>query len=320
MKDAVIGIDMGGTNTAIGIVDCGGEILSQTTLPTKQYSSPEEFARAIAGACRKMEDELGEPVSIRATGMGAPNGNYYSGEIAEAPNLRWRGRIRLAALMEAAIGVPCVLTNDANAAALGEMIYGNAQGMKHFMVVTIGTGLGSGIVVDGDIVYGKTGFAGELGHTTAVRWGRRCSCGKDGCLEAYVSARGLKQTALDLLSEQRCNSLLLDVPVERLNAKAIFDAASRRDEVAMEAFYRTGEILGATLADAVTYTSPEAIFLFGGIAKAGDFLLDAARESLDNNLLNIFRGTVKLLPSALNDRNGAILGAAALARKEYCLD
>lgn len=267
-----------------------------------------------------MEDELGEPVSIRATGMGAPNGNYYSGEIAEAPNLRWRGRIRLAALMEAAIGVPCVLTNDANAAALGEMIYGNAQGMKHFMVVTIGTGLGSGIVVDGDIVYGKTGFAGELGHTTAVRWGRRCSCGKDGCLEAYVSARGLKQTALDLLSEQRCNSLLLDVPVERLNAKAIFDAASRRDEVAMEAFYRTGEILGATLADAVTYTSPEAIFLFGGIAKAGDFLLDAARESLDNNLLNIFRGTVKLLPSALNDRNGAILGAAALARKEYCLD
>lgn len=320
MKDAVIGIDMGGTNTAIGLVDCGGEILTQTSLPTKQFASPEEFVRAIAEACHDLEEGLGEAISIRATGVGAPNGNYYSGEIADAPNLRWRGRIRLGALMEAALGVPCVLTNDANAAALGEMIYGNAQGMKHFMVVTIGTGLGSGIVVDGEIVYGKTGFAGELGHTTAVRWGRRCSCGKDGCLEAYVSARGLKQTAIELLTEQRSNSLLLDIPAERLNAKAIYDAATKQDAVAIEAFHRTGDILGATLADAVNYTSPEAIFLFGGISKAGDFLLRAARQSLDENLLNIFRGTVTLLPSALNDRNGAILGAAALARKEYCLD
>jgi glucokinase len=234
--------------------------------------------------------------------------------------LRWKGRIRLASMMEEAMGAPAVMTNDANAAALGEMIYGHAKGLEHFIVITIGTGLGSGIVVDGEMVYGKTGFAGEMGHTTAVRWGRRCSCGKDGCLEAYVSARGLRTTALELLEEFRYRSLLAETPPERLNAKAIFDAAMRNDEVAIRAFEFTGEVLGASLADAVAYTSPEAIFLFGGLAKSGDLLFGPTQRSLDHNLLDIFAGTVKLMPSALNDQNGAILGAAALACKTYWKD
>jgi glucokinase len=320
MRDIVVGIDIGGTNTVIGLVGGTGDILGQANLRTKSFEHARGFVEGVTEACNVLVGDFKAPLHISAVGIGAPNGNYYNGEISEAPNLRWGRKVPLAAMMEQSFETPCVLTNDANAAAIGEMIYGNAKGMKNFIVVTIGTGLGSGIVVNGDVVYGNTGFAGELGHTIAVRGGRLCSCGRHGCLEAYVSARGLRQTVDELLEGSGRDSLLRKVDPRKRNAKSVFDAAERGDALAKEAFALTGEILGMQLADAVAYTSPEAIFLFGGISKAGDHLMNSTRACMDANLLNIFRGRVKLLPSALNERNGAILGAAALARKEFCQD
>jgi glucokinase len=317
MSKTMIGIDIGGTNTAIGIVDQGGEILGSTGLATRDYARPEEFVAAIAQACQRLRADLPAGVPVHAIGIGAPNGNFYEGVIEEAPNLRWKGRIPLAAMMSEQFGLPCVLTNDANAAAIGELHYGNAKGMRNFVVVTIGTGLGAGIVINGELLYGHTGFAGELGHTTAVRGGRPCTCGKIGCLETYVSARGLRQTIQDLLERSSAPSVLRRLSRQQFNAKAIFEAAEQGDAIALEGFDITGEILGRQLSDLVALLSPEAIFLFGGVAKAGDHLIHPAARALDQHLLNIFKGTVQLLPSALNHRNAAILGAAALAWKSF---
>lgn len=313
----MIGIDIGGTNTAIGIVGQGGEILAATGLATRDYARPEEFVTAISQACQRLRDDLPGDTSVQAIGIGAPNGNYYEGVIEEAPNLRWKGRIPLAAMMSEAFGLPCVLTNDANAAAIGELLYGHAKGMRNFVVVTIGTGLGAGIVLNGELLYGHTGFAGELGHTTAVRGGRPCTCGKLGCLETYVSARGLRQTIQDLLEKRSTPSILRQLSRQQFNAKAIFEAAEAGDAIALEGFDITGEILGRQLADVTALLSPEAVFLFGGVAKAGDHLLLPARRAMDQHMLNIFKGTVQLQSSALNHRNAAILGAAALAWKSF---
>lgn len=313
----MIGIDIGGTNTAIGIVGQGGEILATTGLATRDYARPEEFVAAIAQACQRLREDLPGDTSVQAIGIGAPNGNYYEGVIEEAPNLRWKGRIPLAAMMSEEFGLPCVLTNDANAAAIGELLYGHAKGMRNFVVVTIGTGLGAGIVLNGELLYGHTGFAGELGHTTAVRGGRPCTCGKLGCLETYVSARGLRQTIQDLLQKRSTASVLRQLSRQQFNAKAIFEAAEAGDAIALEGFDITGEILGRQLADVTALLSPEAVFLFGGVAKAGDHLLLPARRAMDQHMLNIFKGTVQLQASALNHRNAAILGAAALAWKSF---
>jgi glucokinase len=313
----MIGIDIGGTNTAIGIVDQGGEILGATGLSTRDYARPEEFVAAIAQACQRLRADLPADTSVQAIGIGAPNGNFYEGVIEEAPNLRWKGRIPLAAMMSDQFGLPCVLTNDANAAAIGELHYGNAKGMRNFVLVTIGTGLGAGIVLNGELLYGHTGFAGELGHTTAVRDGRPCTCGRLGCLETYVSARGLRQTVEELLDRSGTPSLLRPLTRQQFNAKAIFEAAEQGDAIALEGFALTGEILGRQLADLTALLSPEAIFLFGGVAKAGEILLAPTRATMAANMLHIFKDTVKLMPSALNNRNAAVLGAAALAWKSF---
>lgn len=313
----MIGIDIGGTNTAIGIVDQSGEILGSAGLSTRNYARPEEFVAAIAQTCQRLRADLPAGTPLRAIGIGAPNGNFYEGVIEEAPNLRWKGRIPLAAMMSEELGLPCVLTNDANAAAIGELQYGNAKGMRNFVVVTIGTGLGAGIVLNGELLYGHTGFAGELGHTTAVRGGRPCTCGRIGCLETYVSARGLRQTVEELLDRSAAPSLLRPLTRQQFNAKAIYEAAAQGDAIALEGFAITGEILGRQLADLTAILSPEAVFLFGGVSKAGEILLAPARQALSANLLHIFQNTVQLLPSALNHRNAAVLGAAALAWKSY---
>lgn len=316
----MIGIDVGATNTEIGMVNGVGDILGTAELSTRSFIEPEHFVEALTLECGRLCEEKALRAQLCAVGVGAPNGNYYMGTIEEAPNLRWKGRVHLVEMIKDRLGLPCVLTNDANAAALGEMHYGHARGMKNYISITIGTGLGSGLVVNGQLVYGHTGFAGEMGHTIAVRGGRLCTCGRYGCLETYVSARGLRQTALELLDEGGRASSLRDLPKNLFNAKAVFEAAEQGDDLAREAFAITGEILGQSLADAVAYTSPEAIFLFGGLANAGEYLLGPTRAALESNMLNIFKGTVKLLPSALNSRNAAILGAAALAKQEFYPD
>lgn len=314
----VIGIDIGGTNTAIGLVNESGTLLEETTIPTSKFEEPSHFVGAISEQTQSLFGRLGPQHKICAAGIGAPNGNFYSGHIEHAPNLRWKGKIDLSNMLRESISVPVVLTNDANAAALGEMRYGAAQQMKNFIVVTIGTGLGSGIVIDGHILYGHSGFAGEIGHTNVIPDGRHCSCGRRGCLETYVSSRGIRQTVQELLKARKTPSRMRNLPYEKLTARVLSLAAQDGDPIAKEAFEYTGELLGRQLADSVAYTSPEAIFIFGGIAKAGSLLLEPAHRSLEANLLKTFRGTTQLRRSGLEGANAAILGAAALAWETHC--
>lgn len=318
MKDRiVIGADIGGTNTALGLVTERGEILSEVKLSTRDYDRPESLVGAIKEqVCGKLND-LGRDHDLCGIGLGAPNGNIYRGTVENAPNLRWPSVVDLRSLFSDALQVPAVVTNDANAAAIGEMLYGGAVGMKDFVVITIGTGLGSGIVVNGELLYGHSGFAGEMGHTIAVREGRLCSCGRRGCLEAYVSARGIRQTTFEFLNGRRRPSKLRDIPSERLNARTVAVAAADGDELAKEIFDYTGELLGRHLADTVAYLSPEAIFFYGGVAAAGDILIEPARRALEANVLGVFKGRTRLEPSALQGRSAAILGAAALAWKTF---
>lgn len=272
-KPYVIGIDMGGTNTVFGIVDARGNVISKSAVKTSTHTDVNLYIDDLYNELIKLIDEVGGAEKIKGIGVGAPNGNYYTGRIEFAPNLPWKGQIPFAELMTAKFGIPTVLTNDANAAAIGEMTYGAARGMKHFIMITLGTGVGSGIVIDGKLVYGNDGFAGELGHTTAVRNGRMCGCGKSGCLETYASATGVARTAREILELRKDHSSLRNVPTDIITSKDVYDAAMEGDVIALEIFEYTGKILGEALADFVAFSAPEAIVLFGGLTKSGDLIL-----------------------------------------------
>jgi len=315
MKDLVAGIDIGGTNTVFGLVDKAGNIIAENSLKTTDYPKIKNFVSALATAINKMIE--GKPnMKLAGIGIGAPNANYYKGTIELAPNLAWKGIVPLAKFIREEIDVPVIVTNDANAAAMGEMIFGEAKKMKNFIVLTLGTGLGSGIVINGEVVYGHTGFAGELGHTIVVPGGRDCGCGRQGCYETYASASGLVRTVLYMLSEMREESSLRDIPPSELTAKKIAEAAAKKDPIAVEAMDYTAEILAFGIVNAIGFSSPEAVFLFGGLAQAGEMLFAPVRKYVDQNVQPIFKGTVKILPSGVSESNAAVLGAAALAWNE----
>ena len=304
-----IGIDIGGTNTVFGLVDEQGNCLVQKSLKTKDYSKPEGFV-AVLSAELKVLIASHKNISVIGMGVGAPNGNYYTGTIDFAPNLNWEGIVPLAQLLQEYFTFPVVLTNDANAAAIGERIYGAAKGVEDFVMVTLGTGLGSGFVVNGELVYGHDGFAGELGHTIVEKNGRECGCGRKGCLETYASASGIVRTAKEFL-EKSNNSLLADV--KELSSKSIADAALKGDALALEIFDYTAEKLGFSLANTVALTSPKLIVLFGGLAQSGDLILKPTKKYMEAYLLNIYQNKVAIVPSKLNASDAAILGASALA-------
>jgi len=315
MKEVVAGIDIGGTNTVFGLVDRTGKISADSSLNTTDYPEIKDFVQALSAAIKKL---LAKKPSLRLAGIGigAPNANYHKGTIELAPNLAWKGIVPLADLMKKKIDVPIKVTNDANAAAMGEMIFGAAKGMKDFIVLTLGTGLGSGIVINGQMVYGHTGFAGELGHTIIVPGGRDCGCGRHGCYETYASASGLVRTVLYMLSEMREDSILRNIPPSELTAKKIAAAAAKKDKIALEAMDYTAERLAFGIINAIGFSSPEAVFLFGGLAQAGDLLFVPVRKYVEMNVQPIFKGTVKILPSGVPESNAAVLGAAALIWNE----
>ena len=312
-KPYVVGMDIGGTNTVFGVVDSRGNVLATDSVKTQSYSKIEDYVEAVCTKLRPLIESFGGVEKIKGMGVGAPNGNYYNGTIEFAPNLPWRGVIPLAALFEEKIGVPTALTNDANAAAIGEMTYGAARGMKDFIMITLGTGVGSGIVINGQLVYGHDGFAGELGHVVVDPAGRQCGCGRKGCLETYCSATGVARTAREFLAARTDASLLRNIPAESITSKDVYDAAVQGDKLAQEIFEFTGNILGEALADAIAFSSPEAIVLFGGLAKSGDYIMKPIMKSIDDNVLNIYKGKTKLLVSELKDSDAAVLGASALA-------
>lgn len=304
-----IGIDIGGTNSVMGIVDKLGKIQFEAKLKTQDYPNVENFVEACYHLLIPQLDILGIN-NFKGIGLGAPNGNYYNGSIEFAPNLIWKGVIPLAKLFRDKFKLESIVTNDANAAAIGEMMYGAAKGMNDFIMVTLGTGVGSGFVANGNMIYGHDGFAGELGHVIAVRDGRMCGCGRKGCLETYSSATGIVRTANEILETNNTYSILRTI--DTITSKDIYDAALKGDKIALEIFDFTGKILGQVLADAIAITSPEAIILFGGLAQAGKFIFDPTHQYMEENLLKIYKGKVKLLPSELKETDAAILGAAAL--------
>jgi len=336
MRQVAIGIDIGGTNTAIGVVDLEGNILyeKKPQLPTPQKRenpnmtvavSDELIVKYIASLTAEIKTaietikQINPEIEVAGIGIGAPNANYYRGTIENAANLPFVGVINFTDLIHKNFpGIKHVkLTNDANAAALGEMIYGGAKGMKNFVMITLGTGLGSGIITNGDLVYGADGFAGEVGHTTLVPEGRLCGCGGYGHLEAYCSATGIKRTVFEILAQHNATeSDLAKVPYAEMTAKIVFDAAEKGDPIAKEVFKKTGDLLGRSLADTVHYLSPEAIFLFGGAAAAGDYIFKPTKESMEKHLLPTFRNKVKILPSKMKEGSVAIVGASALVWKE----
>lgn len=312
IKPYVVGMDIGGTNTVFGIVDKDGNVLCQDSIKTKAYPIIEDYVNAIGDKLDVLIESVGGKDKINGMGVGAPNGNYYTGNIEFAPNLAWKGIVPLAKLFTERLGIPCKLTNDANAAAIGEMTYGAAKGMKHFIMITLGTGVGSGIVIDGKLVYGHDGFAGELGHITAVPDGRICGCGRKGCLEAYCSATGIVRTAKEILTSSYDASMLRNIPEAELTSKDIFDCAMAGDAIACDIFQKTGELLGKALANFTVFSSPEAFIIFGGLAKAGDLIFKPVKEAMEANMLAVFKNKVKVLPSMLKDADAAVLGASAL--------
>jgi len=314
MEALAIGIDIGGTGTKFGIVDRVGNVLFSSEISTRKHSDVNSFIDELYTELSKLIDNVGGIGRIKGIGVGAPNGNYYTGTIEYAPNLPWKGIIPLARMMEDKFKIPVVLTNDANAAAIGEMMYGAAQGMKDFIMITLGTGVGSGIVANGKLVYGHDGFAGELGHTTIIPNGRlHEGTGKRGSLESYASATGVRLTTLEILEKSTEPSSLRTVPPDQIDSKKVYEAAIAGDAVAKEIFESTGTILGAALANFVMFSRPEAIILFGGLTKAGDLILKPTRESMEANLIQIFQNKVKILVSHLKESDAAILGASALA-------
>ncbi|MDD6505905.1 MAG: ROK family protein [Prevotellaceae bacterium] len=315
LKPYVIGLDLGGTNSVFGIVDSRGEIKATTAIKTQVYDNVNEYVKASVEALQAIIDQVGGIDKIKAMGIGAPNGNYYNGTIEFAPNLKWGrdGVVPLADLFSKALGIPVALTNDANAAAIGEMAYGVARGMKNFIVITLGTGVGSGIVVNGQLVYGSDGFAGELGHVV-VRTpnGRPCGCGRTGCLEAYCSATGVARTAREFLATRQDESLLRELNPEDITSLDVAIAAGKGDELAKEIFEFTGSLLGEACANFAAFSSPEAFIFFGGLTKAGDLLMKPIIESYQKNVLNIYKGKAKFLVSGLDGSSAAVLGASAV--------
>lgn len=313
-KPYVFGIDVGGTNTVIGIVDARGNVIGSNSIKTASYPVFEEYIDAIYNAAEAILREHDITIDeIQGIGVGAPNANYYTGTIENAANLIWKGSLPLCDMISKKFGVPTICTNDANAAAIGEMTYGAARGMKNFIMITLGTGVGSGIVVDGKLLYGNDGFAGELGHVIVKRQnGRMCGCGRSGCLECYCSATGVARTAREFLELSTGDSILRAKPLEEITSKDVYDAAIQGDELAKEIFEFTGEILGQAFADFVAFSAPEAIILFGGLAKAGNLLFDPIKRSMENNMLYVWKDKVKVIPSELKDADAAVLGASAL--------
>ncbi len=312
-KPYVIGLDLGGTNAVFGTVDQHGEIKGTTSLKTKSFDSAEAFVRSAVGELRPLIEQVGGTEKIQGMGIGAPNANYYDGTIKEAPNIAWaKGTVPLAKMFSEALGIPVAMTNDANAAAIGELTYGVARGMKNFIMITLGTGVGSGIVVNGELVYGSDGFAGELGHFTVVREnGRTCGCGRRGCLEAYCSATGVARTAREMLANSNENSLLRSIDPEDLTSLDVGIAADKGDKIALEVFSFTGKMLGEACADFATFCSPEAFVFFGGLVNAGELIMAPIRKAYDEHVFSLYRGKAKLLVSSLGS-SSAVLGASAL--------
>jgi len=320
MEEAlVIGIDVGGQSTKIGVIDIQGNIKAQSVISSLQEdinSYMEDLTKAIKALIAK----TGKISQFKGIGIGAPNGNYYKGTIDSAPNLKWAHdpqgnplEIQLSEMIKDQIGLPTVVTNDANAAAVGEMTYGAAKGMKNFIMITLGTGVGSGIVIDGKVVYGHDGFAGELGHTTIIRDGRQCACGKKGCLETYTSAMGVARTAKEKLNNSSIPSILRDIDIDSISSKDVYDAAKKGDKLAIEIFDYTAKLLGQAFADFVAFSAPEAIVLFGGLARSKEFLEEPILKYMNENLLGIWKNKIQLKFSLLKDSDAAILGAGALA-------
>ncbi|MBP3767428.1 MAG: ROK family protein [Prevotella sp.] len=316
IKPYVIGLDLGGTNSVFGIVDARGEIKATTAIKTGGFEKVEDYVKASVDALQVIIDQVGGIEKIKAMGIGAPNGNYYNGTIEYAPNLAWAhdGIVPLAKLFSDALGIPVALTNDANAAAIGEMVYGVARGMKNFIVITLGTGVGSGIVVNGQLLYGHDGFAGELGHVTMVRGaeGRSCGCGRTGCLEAYCSATGVARTAREILAKTDRPSLLREMNPEDITSLDVSIAAGKGDEVAKEIYEFTGKMLGEACADFAAFSSPEAFIFFGGMVKAGDLIMEPIKKAYNNHVLPIFKNKAQFLVSGLDGASAAVLGASAI--------
>lgn len=314
MDQLAIGIDIGGTGTKFGIVDREGNVLFSSEMSTRGFDTIEGFITELHKKVQPLIDNVGGTGRIRGIGVGAPNGNFYTGTIEYAPNLPWKGIIPLAKLIQDEFKLPVVLTNDANAAALGEMKYGAAKDLNDFIMITLGTGVGSGIVANGNLIYGHDGFAGELGHVIVIPDGRyHEGTGKKGSLESYASATGVRNTAIELLENSDTPSLLRAIPKEELDSKKVYDAAMAGDQLAKDIFDYTGKILGLALANFVMFSSPSAIVLFGGLTKAGDLILKPTREHMEANLIQVFQNKVKILVSHLKESDAAILGASALA-------
>ena len=312
-KPYVVGIDIGGTNTVFGIVDARGTIIASGSIKTNKFNEVEDYVNELHTELFRLLEQNNATDKIMGIGVGAPNGNYFNGTIEFAPNLPWRGVIPLAQMLSDRFGIPVSLTNDANAAAIGEMTYGAARGLKDFIMITLGTGVGSGIVVNGQLVYGHDGFAGELGHVIVrPNNGRLCGCGRTGCLEAYTSATGVARTAREFLEVRNDPSSLRQIPIQDITSKDVYDAAITGDKLALEIFDYTGKILGEAFANFIAFSSPKAIILFGGLAKAGDLILKPIKEAMDRNTLNIYKGKVKIMFSELKESDAAVLGASAL--------
>ena len=312
-KPYVVGLDIGGTNTVFGIVDARGTIIASGSIKTNKFNEVEDYVNELHTELFRLLEQNNATDKIMGIGVGAPNGNYFNGTIEFAPNLPWRGVIPLAQMLTDRFGIPVSLTNDANAAAIGEMTYGAARGLKDFIMITLGTGVGSGIVVNGQLVYGHDGFAGELGHVIVrPNNGRLCGCGRTGCLEAYTSATGVARTAREFLEVRNDPSSLRQIPIQDITSKDVYDAAITGDKLALEIFDYTGKILGEAFANFIAFSSPKAIILFGGLAKAGDLILKPIKEAMDRNTLNIYKGKVKIMFSELKESDAAVLGASAL--------
>lgn len=312
-KPYVVGIDIGGTNTVFGIVDARGVVIASSSIKTQKHSKIEDYIDELCSSLNSLISLNDAEGKIQGIGIGAPNANYYSGQIETNVNLPWPSPIPLAKLVSDKMGLPVAITNDANAAAIGEMTYGAARGLKDFIMITLGTGVGSGIVINGQMVYGSDGFAGELGHITVKRHnGRLCGCGRTGCLEAYCSATGVARTAREFLELRTEPSLLRDLDIDAITSKDVYDAAMKGDKLAIEIFNYTGTILGEALADFTVFSAPEAFVIFGGLAKSGDLLMKPIREAFEKNVMSPWKGKVKIILSELKEADAAVLGASAL--------
>ena len=312
MKPYVLGIDIGGTNTVFGIVDARGNVIASSSIKTGKHADFNDYLDELYSEASHLIEANEATDKIQGIGIGAPNANYYTGEINNAANLPWKD-VKLAQLVSEKFGIPVAVTNDANAAALGEMTYGAARGLKDFIMITLGTGVGSGIVINGQVVYGHDGLAGELGHLIIKRNnGRLCGCGRTGCLEAYCSATGVARSAREFLEIRTEPSILRNLPIEEITSKDVYDAAIQGDQIAKDIFNYTGTLLGEAMADMTVFASPEAFILFGGLAKSGELLLRPMREAMDRTMLSAFKGKPKIILSELKEADAAVLGASAL--------